>query len=84
MKQYASKFDAREKQIKLKRKRKQYNEMMAKYIAWMKASEIRDKSGKMFTNKRSQMGIVLEIASDYEMIEETIEIDLDAKEEKLA
>lgn len=84
LKQYASKFDAREKQIKLKRKRKQYNEMMAKYIAWMKASEIRDKSGKMFTNKRSQMGIVLEIASDYEMIEETIEIELDAKEEKLA
>ena len=49
----------------------------------MKASEIRDKSGKMFTNKRSQMGIVLEIASDYEMIEETIEIELDAKEEKI-
>jgi len=83
LKTYASKFDAREKQLKLKRKRKQYNERMEKFSKWRKFEDLRNKTGKRFSEQRLQMGIVLETASDYEMIEETIEIELDVKEERV-
>ena len=56
---------------------------MEKFSKWRKFEDLRNKTGKRFSEQRLQMGIVLETASDYEMIEETIEIELDVKEERV-
>ena len=83
LKQYAARFDAREKIVRLRKKRKIYNERMEKFKSWMIASDIRDNTGKMFNDKRSAMGIVMESSDDYEIVTEEVETELSVNTETL-
>jgi len=83
LKKYASKFDAREKIVRLRKKRKIFNERTSKYNEWMTNQAKRNATGQMFAEKRKAFGILMEIASNYSVVEEEIETEIDVKEERM-
>ena len=81
LKKYASKFDAREKIVKLRKMRKTYASRKAQFDAWMVATRKRSEAGSQYAESRRQMGIAMHVEGDYESRTEQVEIKLDEKEE---
>ena len=81
LKKYASRFDAREKIVKLRKKRKIFKERKAMFDAWMVAQKARNATGLQYAEMRRKMGIVVEDASQYEMRDELVEVEVETTEE---
>ena len=79
LKKYAARFDAREKIVRLQKKRKIYDEMSTKYKEWMVKEAQRTQTGKMYAERRARAGIFLEVVGDDG--EEEVELDISVNEE---
>ena len=81
LKKYVAKYEARGKVTMLIKKRRQIRKKTDRYNWWKAQEEKRERYAAMVVDQRVKMGLVMERDEEYQVVEETVEVELSKKEE---